>query len=67
MSIALEIEAAKDYPARADEKFREQIDQARRLRERVGAWSGIPQDRGVDRSAELRPIERPAILRSVDG
>ncbi len=65
MALADEIERLRAYPAGASDEFRGQIDRVRELRERLN-WSSAPsRDLGVDRSTELSPILRPAILRSV--
>jgi hypothetical protein len=65
MSVALEIEALKNFPSGESKEFRAQIERARQLREQVGSGPNLPPDVGIDRSKELRPIQRPSILRTV--
>lgn len=69
MTLIAEIEAVRDYQLKASEDFRAQLNRMRELRERMGFdpnGDHVSQDRGIDRSKELTPIQRPAILRTVE-
>ena len=67
MTLIAEIEAVRDYQFKASEDFRAQLDRMRKLRERMGLDPNRDHaDRGIDRSKELTPIQRPAILRTVE-
>jgi hypothetical protein len=70
MTVAAQIDSLRDYPSRASADFMGQLDRVRRLRERMGrdlTQDEASQDRGIDRSKELTPIQRPAILRTIAG
>ena len=59
------IEALRNYPSTASKEFRDQIGVARDLREQIRGDTPEPQTRGIDRSRELRPVDRPTIVRTV--
>jgi hypothetical protein len=63
MSVVEQVEKLRGYPAKASEDFRRQLERARLCREQMDGQS--PPAKGIDRSGELAPLPRPAILRSV--
>jgi hypothetical protein len=64
-SVAQQIEQLQDYPQKASEEFRKQLEQARAAR---GKFDGEPSSaRGIDRSGELLPLPRPRIVRTLVG
>jgi hypothetical protein len=65
MAIIKDIENLRDFPSSASKEFREQLERARASAEKfVGAKLPEPPQ-GVDRSAELTPVARPTIVRSL--
>lgn len=68
MSLADEILALQSYPANASEKFREQLDMADTAREQQHPKDASQQRfhpaRGIDRSHEFTPVERPSLLKA---
>jgi hypothetical protein len=68
MGVTKEIERMRDYPQSAPKPFREQIDRAQAARENfVGPNTAPAQPKGVDRSGELAPLQRPVIVRTLSG
>jgi hypothetical protein len=65
MSIAKQIEQLQDYPQKASEEFRSQLERARDASLRFDG--GAPVNRGIDRSGELLPLPRPQIVRTIVG
>jgi hypothetical protein len=66
MSIAKQIEQLQDYPERASEEFRRQLERARDARLQFDGDVGSA-GRGIDRSRELLPLPRPRIVRTLVG
>lgn len=67
MSTADKIDRLRNYPMQADRQFREQLERA--VRENLSSPDApvIGDNRGIDRSRELTPVNRPALVRSIQG
>ena len=69
MTLAAEIERLRDAPSNAPPEFDEQIRVARQQRERLRGqhtgFANVGDSRGIDRSKELNPVVRPAIVRAL--
>jgi len=66
MGIAKEIERMREYPQSAPKPFRDQIDRAQAARENFAGPNSAPvQPKGIDRSGELAPLQRPVIVRTL--
>jgi hypothetical protein len=67
VDIVKDIENLRDFPSSASKEFREQLERARASAEKfIGAkLLAPPQQKGIDRSAELTPVERPTTVRSL--
>jgi hypothetical protein len=63
MSIAHQIEQLQDYPQKASEEFRKQLERARAARQQFDGEN--VSSRGIDRSGELLPLPRPRIVRTL--
>lgn len=64
MSLKEKIEKFRDYPTRAPEAFREQLERAQRSRELMDNKAPVAP-KGIDRSGELTPLPRPTIVRTL--
>jgi hypothetical protein len=63
VSIAETIEQLRESPPEMSPEFKEQLERARVARERL---DGEPAPvKGIDRSGEFTPVERPTIVRAV--
>jgi hypothetical protein len=65
MSVAQQIEKLQDYPQKASDQFRNQLERARDAR--LQFHGEVPAGRGVDRSGELLPLPRPQVVRTLVG
>jgi hypothetical protein len=67
MAITKELESLRDFPSSASKEFRDQLEKAKVSGEKfIGANTPArPQPKGIDRSAELTPVARPTIVRSL--
>ena len=65
MNVARQIEQLQDYPQRASDEFRGQLERARDARLKMDG-NFQPQN-GIDRSGELMPLQRPTIVRTLVG
>jgi hypothetical protein len=65
MSVAKQIEQLRDYPQKASEDFRNQLERARDANLRFDG--GASANHGIDRSGELLPLPRPQIVRTLAG
>lgn len=63
MSLADRIEKLRHYPAHASEAFRQQLERGRISRETMDGQVAVVK--GIDRSGELMPLQRPTIVRAV--
>jgi hypothetical protein len=65
MTVAKQIEQLQDYPQKASEEFRGQLERARDARMQFDGEGS--SSRGIDRSRELLPLPRPRIVRTLVG
>jgi hypothetical protein len=68
MSTASALEKIQQMGVRGDERFQLQLKAARDQSSRVGpskSSDSVAASRGVDRSGNLEPIERPTIVRTL--
>jgi hypothetical protein len=69
MGIDSEISRLKSLPESASDSFRDQLQRMRSARERAGVQGGEAtnslQEKGIDRSRELKPVSRPTIVRTL--
>ena len=65
MSIAHQIEQFQDYPQKASEEFRRQLERAKDARMQFDGE--VTSGRGIDRSGELLALPRPRIVRTLVG
>lgn len=63
MTLADQIEQLRGYSAEASEAFRQQLERARVSREQMDGQ--VAQVKGIDRSGELTPLQRPTIVRTL--
>lgn len=64
MSLMEDIEKLAHYADNASDSFKRQLEMAKQSQQQSGRGADTQINRGVDRSKELRPIERPMIVRS---
>ncbi len=65
MSVAKQIEQLQDYPQKASEEFRQQLERGNAARMQFDG--DIAAGRGIDRSGELVPLPRPQLVRTLVG
>jgi hypothetical protein len=66
MSVTKEIERLRDYPQDAPRAFREQLERAQESKDKL--MVPLPKEPGgIDRSRDLRPVARPALVRRAHG
>ena len=66
MDITKELEDLRDFPSSASKEFREQLAWVKASADRcVGVTPQPAEQKGIDRSRELTPVPRPAIVRSL--
>jgi hypothetical protein len=63
MNVADKIQGVREFPAKASEEFRLQLERARTARDKMDGQ--VPHVKGIDRSGELTPLPRPTIVRTL--
>jgi hypothetical protein len=63
MNVADKIASVREYPSKASEEFRRQLERAREASKRLDGE--VPPVKGMDRSGELTPLTRPTIIRTL--
>jgi|GEM_PF-5012122 hypothetical protein len=61
MNVTDKIEGVREYPKKASEEFRQQLERARAALDKMDGQ--VPSVKGIDRSGELTPLPRPTIVR----
>jgi phage-related protein len=64
MAIMKQLESLRNFPSSASKEFRDQLERANAFGEKFRT-SEPPTSKGIDRSAELTPVARPTIVRSL--